>query len=178
MKEGNVAFGIIIGLLFVSLLILFCVLIIKLYIHKVNSYTRVIYEKDLAFQRTLTETILETQEHVLKDISQELHDDAGQQLTYINFLVENLKLDVPHMEEPFSEVSQAITNLSNSVRRISHSLSGQQLVQENLIHAIRAETARLGQLSGLTVYFETDNDDAKNLGSDKQIVISYLSGNN
>lgn len=171
MEEGNVAFGIIIGLLFVSLLILFCVLIIKLHIHKVNSYTKVIYEKDLVFQRTLTETILETQEHVLKDISQELHDDAGQQLTYINFLVENLKLDVPDMETPLNEVSRAINNLSNSVRRISHSLSGQQLIQQNIVHAIRAETARLGQLKGLNVHLETDNEDAKNLGSDKQIVI-------
>lgn len=171
MEEGNIAFGIIIGLLFVGILILFCILMIKLYIRKIQGYTRVIYEKDLAFQRALTETIMETQEHVLNDISQELHDDAGQQITYINFLIENLKLDAVNTTLPLEELSQAVSNLSGSVRRISHSLSGQQLIQQNIVHAIEAETIRLNQLNSLTVSFYTDNFDTKNLGSNKQIVI-------
>ncbi|MBC8643822.1 hypothetical protein H9W95_06605 [Flavobacterium lindanitolerans] len=66
---NNVAFGIIIGLLFVSLLILFCVVLVKLYIRKIKNYTEVIYQKDIDFQKTVNQTILETQEQVLQNIS-------------------------------------------------------------------------------------------------------------
>lgn len=171
MEEGSVAFGIIIGLLFVSLVILFCVLIIKLYIHKVASYTKTLYEKDLAFQQTLTEAILETQEHVLNNISQELHDDAGQQLTYINFMVENLKLDSRELDLPLQQLSESLTTLSNSVRRISHSLNGQMLVQQDMVRAIQNEAERLKYIKGLKVVFKSDANEIQNLESGKQIVI-------
>jgi len=171
MEEGNVAFGIIIGLLFVCLVILFCILIIKLFMHKVKSYTRMLYEKDLAFQQTLTEAILETKEHVLNNISQELHDDAGQQLTYINFMVENLKLDAPELEVPLQQLSESLVTVSNSVRRISHSLNGQMLVQEDIVRAIKFEAERLKHIKGLKVVFMSDADETQNLGSGKQIVI-------
>lgn len=169
--HANIAFGIIITLLFVSLLILFCALLIKLYIHKIKNYTRVIYEKDLEYQKTLTTTILETQEQVLNEISQELHDDAGQQLTYINFLVENLKLDAPQFTETLHPVSDAVGALSNSIRRISHSLNSQLLVQQNLVKAIEAEVNRLQQPGTINFAFNTDTDEIKSLDASKQIVI-------
>jgi hypothetical protein len=62
--QNNIAFGIIVSILLVSLIILFCALVIKLYIRKVKNYTRLIYEKDLEYERTLTQTILETQEQL------------------------------------------------------------------------------------------------------------------
>jgi glucose-6-phosphate-specific signal transduction histidine kinase len=89
----DIAFGIIISLLFISLVVLFCVIIIKLYVQKIKKYNKELYQKDLDHERNLNTTIVETQEQVLQNISQELHDDAGQQLTVINFQLENLKLD-------------------------------------------------------------------------------------
>src|SRR5690606_6684395 len=110
--ESNIAFGILIAVFFISLIVLFCVLIVKLYINKIKTYTRVIYEKDLEFQRTLNTTIIETQEQVLTNISHDLHDDAGQQLTYINFQLENLKLDSPDLQNIMAPVSESLTQLS------------------------------------------------------------------
>ncbi len=60
--ESNIAFGILTAALFISLVVLFCILLVKLYINKIKTYTRVIYEKDLSFQKTLNTTIIETQE--------------------------------------------------------------------------------------------------------------------
>ena len=85
MKMSNITFGIVTILLFVTLIVLFCIILIKLYVRKIKNYTKVIYQKDIDFQKSLNETIIETQEQVLNNISQDLHDDAGQQLTYINF---------------------------------------------------------------------------------------------
>lgn len=168
---NNLVLGILITIAFVSALVLFCALLIKLYINKIKNYTRLIYEKDLQFQKTLTETILETQEQVFNNISQELHDDAGQQITYINFLVENLKLDSPQLSETMEPVSTAVSALSHSIRRASHSLSGQLLVQQNVVKAISAEVSRLQQLGRIKILFKFEGDEPKGIDSGSQIVI-------
>jgi signal transduction histidine kinase len=167
----NIAFGIVISVLFISLIVLFCVLIIKLYIHKIKSYTKLIYEKDLDFQKTLNATIMETQEQVLNNISQDLHDDAGQQLTYINFVVENLKFDNPELNEALNPLSQSIGTLSKSIRSISHSLNSQLLIQESLVKAIEAEVDRLKSNTKLQVEFVLSGSRKKAFGSDEKIVV-------
>lgn len=166
----NIAFGIVIGVLFVSLLVLFCVLLIKLYINKVKNYTKVIYEKDLEFQKALNTTIIETQEQLLNNISQDLHDDAGQQLTYINFFIENAKLDSPQLAEVLDPVSDSIKLLSNSIRSISHSLNNQVIMQQDLAKAIQAEAIRLQKNSRIVIKF-IQKGEAKTFGTNEKIVI-------
>jgi len=139
----DVAFGIIIGLLFLSLVVLFCVLVVKLYIRKTGNYAAALYQKDIDSQKALNTAILETQEQVLAGIAQELHDDAGQQVAYINFQVENLKLDSPEMKEKLSSLSESVEALSQSVRSISHALNSQTLVRQDLFKAIETEVLRL-----------------------------------
>jgi len=167
----NIAFGIIIGILFISLLVLFCVLLVKLYIHKIKTYTKVIYEKDLDFQKTLNTTIIETQEQVLNNISQDLHDDAGQQLTYINFMVENLKLDQPELTESLEPISNSVQMLSRSIRSISHSLNNQLLMQQDLVKAIESEVQRLQKNTQINFSFSKDVKTQKIFGTNEKIVI-------
>jgi signal transduction histidine kinase len=166
----NIAFGIVISLLFVSLLVLFCALLIKLYINKIKNYTKVIYQKDLDFQRELNTSIVETQEQVLNNISQDLHDDAGQQLTYINFMLENLKLDSLQLAEILEPVSNAVYQLSNSIRSISHSLNNQLLMQQDLSRAIETETERLQKNGRISINF-THHGNAKAFNTSQKIVI-------
>ena len=167
----NIAFGIIIGILFISLLVPFCVLLVKLYIHKIKTYTKVIYEKDLDFQKTLNTTIIETQEQVLNNISQDLHDDAGQQLTYINFMVENLKLDQPELTESLEPISNSVQMLSRSIRSISHSLNNQLLMQQDLVKAIESEVQRLQKNTKINFSFIKDIKAQKTFGTNEKIVI-------
>lgn len=167
----NVALGIITMVLFIGISVAFTALVIRIYIRKIKNYTRVIYQKDLDFQKTLTTTILETQEQVLNNISQDLHDDAGQQLTYINFMIENLKLDKPEMAGDLDPLGNSVYMLSNSIRRISHSLNSQMLVQQDLVKAIEGEAERLRQVSGMGVKYTADGKMLNNFNSSQQIVI-------
>lgn len=167
----NVAFGIIIGLLFISLLVLFCILLVKLYINKVKNYARVIYQKDIDFQKALHETIMETQEQVLHNISQDLHDDAGQQLTYINFQLENLKLDLPDLKETFEPLTQSVGSLSESIRNISHSLNLQTLLQQNLLKAIAAEVERLQKNPKIKIECTIEEPLKKEFTANEKIVV-------
>lgn len=167
----NVAFGIVIGVLFVSLLVLFCFLLIKLYINKIKNYTKLIYQKDLDYQKALNTTIIETQEQLLNNISQDLHDDAGQQLTYINFFIENARLDSPGLAEALDPVSDSVRILSNTIRGISHSLNNQVIMQQDLVKAIEAETQRLQKNSHIDITFTKEGALQKAFGTNEKIVI-------
>ncbi|MEO8517526.1 MAG: ATP-binding protein [Flavobacterium sp.] len=167
----DIAFGILIGLLFIILLVLFCVLIVKLYINKIKNYTRLIYQKDIDFQMALNETILETQEQVLHNISQDLHDDAGQQLTYINFQLENLKLDYPNLKDVLEPLSQSADHLSHSIRSISHSLNLQTLLQQDVLKAIEVEVARLDKNPKINVRCVIEKPSRQDFSTNEKIVI-------
>lgn len=167
----NVAFGIVTGIIFTSLIVLFCVLLVKLHIQKIKNYTKVIYEKDLEFQKTLNTTIIETQEQVLHNISQDLHDDAGQQLTYINFQLENLKLDSPEFNAVLEPVSQSVNNLSKSIRSISHALNNQLLTQQDLLKVITAEVERLQKNNTIAITLTVPENTKKIFGTNEKIVI-------
>jgi signal transduction histidine kinase len=168
---NNIAVGIIIGLLFVSLIIIFCVVLIKLYINKVKTYTQQLYQKDIDFQKSLNQTILETQEQVLNNISQDLHDDAGQQLTYINFQLENLKLDSTELNTLLEPLSQSVGNLSSSIRSISHSLNNQLLLQQDLFKAITNEVERLQKNPKIKIVLSQEEQTKKEFTANEKIVI-------
>ncbi|WP_165764668.1 sensor histidine kinase [Flavobacterium cyanobacteriorum] len=167
----KVALGIVIILLFVSMLVLFCFLLIKLYIHKIKSYTKLIYQKDIEFQKTLNTTILETQEQVLNNISQDLHDDAGQQLTYVNFMLENLKLDSPELNDVLQPLSMQISSISDSIRSLSHSLNNQMLMQQDFLKVLEAEVERLQKHGKMEVTYAFKGDRKKQFATDEKIVI-------
>lgn len=171
MSNERVAIGIIIGLFFISLVILFCVLIVKLYINKVKNYTQLIYQKDIDFQKALNQTILETQEQVLNNIAQDLHDDVGQQLTYINFQLENLKLDNTELNPTLEPLSRSVGQVSHSIRSISHSLSNQLLVQQDIIKAIANEVKRLQENTKIRIKSSIANTAGKEYTINEKIVV-------
>lgn len=167
MSNKNIAIGILIVLLFLSIIILFCVLLVKLYIKKIKAHN----QKELDFQKTLNHTMIETQEQVLNNISQDLHDDAGQQLTYINFQIENLKLDSPELQETLAPLSQSVGLLSQSVRSISHSLNNQLILQQDIIKAIATEIERLQKNTKTDLNFSFEEKVHKLFTVDEKIVL-------
>ena len=150
---------------------LISLIIIRLYIQKTIKHKQILFQKDIDFQKTINNTILETQEQVLKNISQELHDDAGQQLTVINFQLENLKLDSQEFDLALSPISKSVSELSKSIRSISHSLNNQLLSQQDLIKAIETEVNRLRENKSLTINFIHDESNEKIFTQNEKIVL-------
>lgn len=165
------AIGIVVATLFLSVLALLFAILIKIYVHKIRKYNRVILEKDLAHQKALTTLVIETQEQVLENISRDLHDDAGQQLTYINFQVENLKLDSEAMQHLLQPVTDSLRGLSESIRGISHSLNNQLITKKNLVQSIKSELERLSRSSPFKISADITCDDAVPFSQNEKIVI-------
>lgn len=163
----DIAIGVVIAFLFVCLVVVFCAIIIKLYIKKIKEHN----QKEIAFQKAINDAILETQEQVLNNISQDLHDDAGQQLTYINFQLENLKLDSDELNTLLEPLSQSVGNLSNSIRDISHSLNNQLLLQQDLVKAITTEVERLQKNPKIKIILTQEESTKKEFTANEKIVI-------
>ncbi|MFB9079304.1 sensor histidine kinase [Flavobacterium procerum] len=168
---NQVVIGIIIAFLFIGLILFFCVILIRLYFNKIKKYTEMLHEKDLNFQKAITQTVIETQEQVLNNISQDLHDDAGQQLTYINFQIENMKLDSPELEKTLEPLSQSLGNLSKSIRSISHALNSQLLLQQDVIKAIITELKRLQKNNKIDIVYSFEEIEVKKFSDNEKIII-------
>lgn len=146
----EIAFGIIICLLFISLVIIFCAVIIKLYIKKIKEHNI----KEIEFQKTLNLSIIETQEQVFENISQDLHDDIGQQLTFVNFQLEKIKLDATNQLDDLEKLTNSVSKVSQSIRDLSHSMNNQLVVTNDLIKAIQNELSRIKKYKTIDVDFE------------------------
>ena len=168
---NQVVLGIIIAFIFIGLILFFCVILIRLYFNKIKKYTELLHEKDLNFQKAITQTVIETQEQVLNNISQDLHDDAGQQLTYINFQIENMKLDSPELEKILEPVSKSLGKLSESIRRISYALNSQLLLQQDVIKAILTEIKRLKKNNKIDIVYSIKEILVKKFDDNEKIII-------
>ncbi len=168
---SKIILGILFGIILICIIFIVCIIIIRLYIQKTIKHKQIIFQKDLDFQKTINNTILETQEQVLQNISQELHDDAGQQLTVINFQLENLKLDSQEFDLALSPISKSVSELSKSIRSISHSLNNQLLSQQDLIKAIETEINRLRENKSLNINFVHDASNEKMFTQNEKIVL-------
>lgn len=167
----TVASGVLIASLFISLVIVFCVILIRLYFSKIRKYTAALYQKDLDYQKDLKDTVMETQEQVLQHIAQDLHDDAGQQLTYLNFQIENLKLDHPEDAQKLVPLSESLAGLSASIRGISHALGNQLVMQQDLIKAIQSEVERLQKSPRVALNLHISGSDTHFLRPDDKIFV-------
>lgn len=164
--QNKIILGILVCLLFTTLVILFCIVIVKLYIKKIKEHNL----KELEFQKTLNKSIIETQEQLLATISNDLHDDVGQQLTVINFQLEHLKLQHPDCENHLQPVSDSVGKVSHSLREISHSLNANWLDRNGLIHAITSEIERIQKNKSIAAELTIDSHSLV-IKNDVQIVI-------
>lgn len=163
--------GIIIGTLLICVMLFFCVILIRLYFTKIKKYTQALYAKDLEYQRLLQESIIETQEEVLLQISQDLHDDAGQQLTYINLQLERLKLENEALQSSLDPISLSVMHLSDSIRSISRSLNNQLIVQQDLWVAMATAVDRIRKLGKHSIALTFLDTETRAFHANEKIII-------
>jgi len=106
-----------------------------------------LFQKEIAQQKAVNQAILETQETTLNNLAQELHDDTGQQLTYINFQLENLKLTNNNFVEKITPISESVNQLATTIRDLSHSISHQKIIDLSFIESVQNEFDRLNKLN-------------------------------
>lgn len=155
--SSDIAIGIIITFLFVCMAILFCAILIKVYVAKIKKYNQLLFEKQLEQQKAVNLAVLETQEETLNNIALDLHDDAGQRLTYLNLQLEQVKINQPELQASISPISQTIKELGSNLRDLSHSLTSSSLADSSLITVLEKELQRVNKLGVVNCELQMSN---------------------
>ena len=142
----------------------------ELIIEKKHIYDKLLRNK-LAHQKQLNAAIVETQEQVFENISQELHDNVGQQLTVVNFQIENLKLDFPSFDNQLTPISFSLQKLSENLRQLSHTLNHNYLSEKGLIKAISVEVKRINENKSIAFNLSIDDKRKRKFNINEQIII-------
>lgn len=123
----------------------------------------------IAYEQELRAAQAEISEQVMDNISRELHDNIGQQLTLLYLQMQNTQLDDPAITPVLKPMEATLVQASDQLRHISHLLNTDFIEKTGLITAIRMEAARLGQLKRPAVHFHTETD-AVTLDTNQQLI--------
>jgi signal transduction histidine kinase len=122
------------------------VILLRVHIKKEKVHQEELRDKEREKHEDINSTIIDTQEETLNNIAKELHDDAGQQLTYINFQLENLHLEHPDFAAELNPIRESVSNLAYSIRELSHSIDNKKFNNYQLIENIQKEVDKLNDL--------------------------------
>lgn len=98
-------------------------------------------QTELARNRRLAERLLETEEHVRREVARELHDDIGQTITAIRTqagIVQRLAPDNAGVKQGGAHIEQLSLGVYDSVRRLLGRLRPRQLDDLTLVQAVRS----------------------------------------
>jgi signal transduction histidine kinase len=112
--------------------------------------------------QALSEKLVETQENERRLIAHELHDEVGQELTGLQFILLMGKEgpDSEHIHA-FSEAQGLVSSLMSQVRELSLNLHPGSLEDLGLLPALKAHFDRFQQQTGIRVHFDHLNLDRR-----------------
>jgi signal transduction histidine kinase len=110
----------------------------------------------------LSKRLVEIQEAERRYISHELHDEIGQELTGLQFMLEMCKDGTnEERQRAIAEAQGLVTGLMAQVRELSMNLRPSMLDDLGLLAALKAHFERSKQKMGLQVYFQHRNLDRR-----------------
>lgn len=107
--------------------------------------------------KQLTAKLFQSQETERKRIARELHDEAGQALTGINFSLETVEKSIAngdsHINELIGDIKKQLNRTYEEMRRISHRLHPALLTDLGLEPALDSYLTHISKHSDLKVHF-------------------------
>ncbi|HET8830069.1 MAG TPA: ATP-binding protein [Pelobium sp.] len=156
----DVVGAIIIASIVLVILAVFTLLFFLLYIKKKLNLKQANENLKIAFQQELLQTQIEIQEETFNHISEEIHDNIGQVLSFLKL---NLSLrdglSRSELEEKISSSAELVAAVIKDVRNLSKSLSYDYIKQFGLNEALKNELNKMN-LTGVYETFYTVKGEA------------------
>jgi len=159
---------------FVIILLLLTILLFSLLYFFNQKRIKYIIEKQEGLrqaERELERARIENQEHLLKSLSWELHDNIGQLLSVSKMQLS--MLSVPALKEDQKMLDDTITILGqvlDDVRNLSKSLNTESIVFMGLLKAVAFEIERLNRLKFIEARFMI-NGDVPTLHEEHEVIL-------
>lgn len=159
------------GVAILSILVVFIVIFISLYQKRYYTYLKEKQEMHSGFQQELLKTRLEIQEETFRNISQEIHDNIGQALSFVKL---NLNTVDPHnaalVIDKLSESKNLLTKTIQDLRDIARSLNTDFISEIGLQVAIEQQLQLLDKTGQYQTHFSIQGDIFKN-NSQRELVV-------
>lgn len=113
---------------------------------------------EFAYNSALLKTKIEMQEQALEFVSQEIHDNVGQVLSFSCLQLANIRNAVtnPDAKASLTENLEIIRQAVKELRMLSHSLNTGMIENKDLEEAIEAELSRIRAFSPIKCKLEVD----------------------
>jgi signal transduction histidine kinase len=123
-----------------------------------------------AFEQELLKTQIEIQEQTLTHISQEIHDNITQVLSFVKLNLGLINIDQPFVKTKINESRELLAQTINDLRNLSKSLSFEHIALIGLVKTIEIEADRVNN-SGLISTSLLIEGDVYPLGEQRELVL-------
>ena len=162
---------IITGILLFTVLCVFIVFFVTSYYKKQQENQKEKQRLQSQFNEDLLNSTIEIQEKAFDDISRELHDNVGQQLSaatiYLNLLLQDTAFN---NNDKLQACRELISNSLQDIRHISQSLLGEKVTRAGIVASLKLEITRINKLGIAKANLEA-TDEPFNLNPKKEIIL-------
>jgi two-component system NarL family sensor kinase len=157
------------------LVIMFSFIVVSfLIIHRqrLRQHKAELKEKEYQFSNVLLKARIEMQEHAMKIMSQEVHDNINQVMGITKLLWEEAipRLQPEEVKSLIRQSADRLGNTINDLRNMSHLFNGQMISELGLEEAIRKELSHLQSVHHLNWTFECPFE-CPALGAERELLI-------
>jgi signal transduction histidine kinase len=124
-----------------------------------------------AFSREILQAQLEVQEQTFQNVSQEIHDNIGQVLSFVKLNLATLGgLSAREQETRITESKDLVAQAINDLRDLSKSLSKDHILNLGLTQTVQAEVERISKSGLINVQLRVDGH-TLSLGGQRELVL-------
>jgi signal transduction histidine kinase len=170
MQKLSENISIILGASSILLLItLFIVMLVMAYLRRDLKHLKEKETMEADFEKQLLQSQLETQEHTLNQLSNEIHDNVGQLLNSTKLLIGLTQRSLPEPPETLVMADDTLAKAIQEVRTLSKALNKEWLQQFDFIQNLETEIARINAAKSMRIaLFRPQNI---NLKRDQQTIL-------
>ncbi len=162
MEKQEVFISVIVGILLMIFLSTVFILSIVRYNKKLYKHLKEKQHMQTTFQNTLLQTRLEIQEETFKTISQEIHDNIGQSLSFVKLNLNTIDDTSPATKEKITESKNLLTKTIHDLRDIARSLNPDFINELGLYGAIEQQVQLLEKTGEYKTAFMVTGDAYRN----------------
>ncbi len=148
---------IIAGILLFGILAGFIVSFVITYYKKQQQNAREKHILQTQFNEDLLKSTIEIQEKAFDDISRELHDNIGQQLSAVSIYLNLLLRDAAHPQDTrLQSCADIIGSSLQDLRQLTQTLLGEKITTTGLVQSLKLQVERINRLGICTANLQTN----------------------
>jgi signal transduction histidine kinase len=170
-EDQNVIVVVIAGTVMLLLLGIFIISFLFFYQNKRNNHISQQKQLQSNFQKELLKSQIEIQEQTLEHISQEIHDNITQVLSFVKLTLGLTKnLNENDRQKKINESRELISQSITDLRDLSKSLSFEHITSIGLVRTIEMEIERINKSGLINVLFTLEGT-SYSLGEQRELVL-------